>query len=350
MDGCNSNASYYAVGYPLMGAALERSGRDIVYSCSWPDYTMCDVEHQCGNISAVDWAAVVSAGCNQWRVWRDINCNAADLFEIIDHFGDWQHAMVAIHGPGRWFDADQLLIGAGCLTPDEERTQMALWSVLAQPLFVSADFRNMSEASAAILLNAHAIAIDQDALGRMGERLEDALAPLQTWHKRLENDDVAVALLNRHGAPPPPCAASSWSVNATGYLECCGGGCCGAFSNLTLAAAEAQCCAMGSDCAGLSFPAAAASAGTPASGCFKSEINCFQPSTGFIGASKAAWPPPPPAPSDIALDFTRVGFGADERVSVFDVWAGTTAGVFVGGYAARAVPFHGAAFLRLSRA
>jgi hypothetical protein len=347
VDGCNSNASYYAVGYPLMGAGLEASGRAIAYSCSWPDYTMCDVKHDCGNISTVDWGAVVAAGCNQWRVWRDINCRASDLFEIIDHFGDWQPYMVPIHGPGRWFDADQILIGSGCLTLDEERTQMALWAILAQPLFVSADFRNMSAASAAILLNAHAIAIDQDPLGQMGARLGPASTPLQTWWRRLEDGSVAVALLNRHGAPGP---CVPFAVNHTGYLECCGGGCCDAFSNLTLDAAEAACCAAGSECAGLSFPAAAAAAGEPGSGCFKASIECFQPSTGFIGAAKTAWPPPPPQPSDIALAFEDVGFGEGERVDVFDVWAGGSVGVLVGGYTARAVPFHGNAFLRLSRA
>ena len=330
-----------------MGAALERSGRDIVYSCSWPDYTMCDVAHDCGNISVVDWPAVVAAGCNQWRVWRDINCNAGDLFGIIDHFGDWAWAMSPIHGPGRWFDADQLLIGAGCLTLDEERTQMAIWSVLAQPLFASVDFRNISAPSAAVLLNEAAIAIDQDALGRMGARLGGAAEPLQTWWRRLANDDVAVVLLNRHGAPAP---CPQWLLNTTGYLECCGGGCCAPFSNLTLAAAEAACCAQGSDCAGLSFPAAAAAAGGAGSGCFKASLGCFQPSAGFVGASKPAWPPAPPAPSDIGVRFEDVGFGGAERVAVFDVWEGRSAGVFTGGYTARGVPFHGNAFLRLSRA
>ena len=59
---------------------------------------------------------------------------------------------------------------------------MAVWSVLAQPLFVSADFRNMSQASAATLLNAQALAIDQDPLGQMGARLEASRdAPLQRW-------------------------------------------------------------------------------------------------------------------------------------------------------------------------
>lgn len=303
--------------------------------------------HSCGNISVVDWGAVIAAGCNQWRVWRDINCRAGDLFEIIDHFGDWQPEMSPIHGPGKWFDADQLLIGAGCLTEDEERTQMALWSILAQPLFVSADFRNMTDVSAAILLNPHAVAIDQDALGQMGARLETADAPLQTWWRTLANGDVGVVLLNRHGGAAP---CPQWNVNHTGYLECCGGGCCEGFSNLTLAAAEEACCAQGEDCAGLSFPAAAAAAGTPSSGCFKSALDCFQPSTGFVGVSKADWPPPPPGPSDILLNFTDVGYAVSERVEVFDVWAQTSAGVFTGTYTAASVPFHGNAFLRLSRA
>lgn len=37
VDGCGP-ADYYAHGYQAMGAALEASGRDIVYSCSWPAY------------------------------------------------------------------------------------------------------------------------------------------------------------------------------------------------------------------------------------------------------------------------------------------------------------------------
>ena len=37
MDGCG-DLSYYQTGYAAMGAALEASGRDVVYSCSWPAY------------------------------------------------------------------------------------------------------------------------------------------------------------------------------------------------------------------------------------------------------------------------------------------------------------------------
>ena len=38
VDGCGPGA-YYAHGYAAMGKALQQSGRNIVYSCSWPAYT-----------------------------------------------------------------------------------------------------------------------------------------------------------------------------------------------------------------------------------------------------------------------------------------------------------------------
>ena len=36
------------------------------------------------------------------------------------------------------------------------------------------------------------------------------------------------------------------------------------------------------------------------------------------------------------------------EVSVFDVWTGQTVGRFTDSYTAKAVPFHGSAFMRLS--
>jgi len=166
-----------------MGKSLMESGRDIVYSCSWPDYTMSETG---GNVTTVDWSSVMNAGCNQWRVYRDINCNAADLFDIIDHFGDFASFMSTIHGPSAWFDPDQLLIGSGCLTLEEERSKMGIWCILAAPLQVSADFRNMTNASADILLNKAAIAVNQDLLGEMGQRIEtSSTAAIQRWVKNL---------------------------------------------------------------------------------------------------------------------------------------------------------------------
>ena len=38
MDGCNVNVSLMNDGYPEMTMALNKTGRPIVFSCSWPDY------------------------------------------------------------------------------------------------------------------------------------------------------------------------------------------------------------------------------------------------------------------------------------------------------------------------
>lgn len=335
VDGCNSNYSYYEIGYPRMGRALEASGRDIAYSCSWPDYSMSETG---GNITSVDWTAViVDAGCNQFRVSYDIDCDAASLFKVIDHFGDNGVDMAPIHGPGHWMDADQLILGNDCISHAEEQTQMALWCVMAQPLIVSADFRNMTAASAAILLNSAAIAIDQDPLGIMGLRLEDSSsAPTQRWAKPLLGGDVAVALVNRHGGSV---SCPAWNVSLDGFPQCCGG-CCTGFANLTVEEAEAQCCAS-EECAGFSYDPVAKG------GCFKTAPDCgFVNSTQYQGYFRANYPPPVPPPADIEIVFADVDlFGP---VRVYDVFAQQVVGVFNGSFTARGVPFHGSAFLRLS--
>ena len=49
-------------------------------------------------------------------------------------------ALVPYAGPGHWHDMDMLLIGAHCVTEDEEKTQMAIWSISASPLIMGNDF------------------------------------------------------------------------------------------------------------------------------------------------------------------------------------------------------------------
>eukprot|EP01050_Picozoa_sp_SAG11_P013851 SAG11_NODE_1650_length_4510_cov_6.795738_5_plen_99_part_00 len=58
----------YAVGYPKMGHALQTSGRDIVYSCSWPAYMG-------SNESTKPFEDMIKGGCNLWRNWHDIQGN-----------------------------------------------------------------------------------------------------------------------------------------------------------------------------------------------------------------------------------------------------------------------------------
>ena len=46
VDGCYAEPSEYAKTYPLLGKAVNETGRPIVYSCSWPAYLPDPVQTQ----------------------------------------------------------------------------------------------------------------------------------------------------------------------------------------------------------------------------------------------------------------------------------------------------------------
>jgi hypothetical protein len=58
--------------------------------------------------------------------------------------------------------------------------------------------------------------------------------------------------------------------------------------------------------------------------------------------------PPDAEAKDILLNFSLVDLHGS--VSVFDIWEQKTVGSFEGAFTAKAVPYHGSAFLRLSPA
>jgi hypothetical protein len=89
------------------------------------------------------------------------------------HFVDWVRALACVFEcvwchfmwcallEGHWHDPDMLLIGNECITLDEEKTQMAIWCVVAAPLIMGYALRNISAASKSVILNERAIAISQ---------------------------------------------------------------------------------------------------------------------------------------------------------------------------------------------
>jgi alpha-galactosidase len=95
-------------------------------------------------------------------------------------------------GPGHWNDPDMLEIGNGGMTPDEYRTQMSLWAMLAAPLLAGNDLTRMDTTTKKILMNKEVIAVDQDRLGVQGRRI----GPLQIWMKPLSGGAKAVAIFN----------------------------------------------------------------------------------------------------------------------------------------------------------
>jgi alpha-galactosidase len=88
-----------------------------------------------------------------------------------------------------------LEVGNGKLTLDENRTHMTLWAMLAAPLIAGNNLTEMKPEIAAILMNKDVIAIDQDALGTQGHRV-DAVGPVEIWRKPLKDGSFALAILN----------------------------------------------------------------------------------------------------------------------------------------------------------
>lgn len=198
--------------YARMGAALAAAERDVVFAvCEW------------GERKPWEWAP--SVGAQLWRTGHDIRdswdgsggiISAAEQCEPLGEYA----------GPGRWNDPDMLVVGlrgrsrdeaAGTAgsTDDEYRTQMTLWAMLAAPLFVSCDLRSVDPTTLALLSAPGVLAIDQDADGLTGRRVE-CIGPLEVWQRSLKGGDAALALINRtdepiwvefewtshHGAPP----------------------------------------------------------------------------------------------------------------------------------------------------
>jgi len=169
--------------YIKMRDALRNTGRPIVYS-------LC----QYGNDAVWRWGA--SVGGNLWRTTGDITDSYAKMAEI----GFSQAGLSQYAGPGHWNDPDMLEVGNGKMKPDEYRTHVSLWAILAAPLLAGNDLTTMTPETIALLTNREVIAIDQDPAGKQGDRLT-AEGPLEIWAKPLADGSKAIGLFNRHPQP-----------------------------------------------------------------------------------------------------------------------------------------------------
>jgi alpha-galactosidase len=187
--------------YKKMGDALRKTNRPIIYSiCEW------------GQRQPWLWAR--AAGGHLWRTTWDIRDTwLSDQYDS-GHNGiintiEKQKGLEKYAGPGGWNDPDLLVTGlfgkgkssslngrfTGC-TLTEYRSQFAVWCMLASPLMVNLDIRNMDTAVKAILLNKELIAIDQDELGNQATAMIDANG-LLVFKKELSGDRYAICVLNK---------------------------------------------------------------------------------------------------------------------------------------------------------
>jgi alpha-galactosidase len=175
----NATKNLMIAAYRTMGEALKATGRPIVYS-------LC----QYGVDQPWKWGP--GLGASMWRTTDDIDDSYGRMIAI----GFSQAGLSKYAGPGHWNDPDMLEVGNGKMTEDEYKTHMSLWVILAAPLLAGNDLTKMTEADKSILMNKDAIAIDQDALGKQGDRLYES-GDLEVWTKPLSGGRVAVGLFNR---------------------------------------------------------------------------------------------------------------------------------------------------------
>ena len=165
--------------YRKMHEALAAAGRPIVFS-------LC----QYGWDEVWRWGATV--GGNTWRTTGDIDDSYARMAEI----GFKQAGLASYSRPGHWNDPDMLEVGNGGMTEDEYRTHMTLWVLLAAPLIAGNDLARMAPATLAMLRNREVLAVDQDPLGRQGERAARR-GEAEVWTRPLADGGMAVGLFNR---------------------------------------------------------------------------------------------------------------------------------------------------------
>ena len=194
-DWCNTTTEDAKASYANIRAALDASGRPIVLSiCEWG--------------TAKPWLWGKEVGGILWRTtgdiqdrwagslkWPDGSCCSNGMLAIVDQ----QVGLQSYAGPGHWNDPDMLEVGNGGMTDTEYRSHFSLWAILAAPLIAGNDLRDMKQAIHDILTNKEVIAVDQDPLGREGERVWKN-GDLEVWAKQLKDGSRAVILLNRGSA------------------------------------------------------------------------------------------------------------------------------------------------------
>ncbi len=191
--------------YRAMGDALRRCGREILFSAA-----------EWGACQGYVWAR--DTGARMWRTTLDlvdywdeprIHTNRGNsILTILD----LQDGLERYQSPEGFNDPDMLVVGLqgkghlglalsrrplkpGC-TDREYRSHMSLWCLLAAPLMLGCDVRDLSPATLETLSNRELLAIDQDPLCLPCRRIRQG--PIfSVYRKPLADGSVAVGILNR---------------------------------------------------------------------------------------------------------------------------------------------------------
>jgi alpha-galactosidase len=178
--------------YRVMRTALDRTGRDIVFSLC--QYGMGEV-----------WKWGVDVGGNCWRTCDDINDSWSSLHSIYES----ENGRGGYAGPGHWNDPDMLVVGQvgwgnphpSHLTQNEQILHISMWCLFAAPMIVGCDLDRLDPFTTAILSNDEAIDIDQDPLGKPARMVTPDQNGGEVWARPLWDGRTAVGLVNPYAWP-----------------------------------------------------------------------------------------------------------------------------------------------------
>jgi alpha-galactosidase len=182
--------------YILISQLLKKQNRDIILNLC--QYGMGDV-----------WKWGKEVGGHSWRTAGDLGGSFEGIGTALFRDGFDVYSRDSLHlygGPGGWNDPDYLLIGylsnwngqtvPTPLTPNEQYTQVSLWSIVAAPLILSGDITRLDDFTLSLLSNDEVIEVDQDPLGKPGYRVSKS-GDTEVWKRELEDGTIAVGLFNR---------------------------------------------------------------------------------------------------------------------------------------------------------
>ncbi|EAT43367.1 AAEL005188-PA [Aedes aegypti] len=174
IDGCYADERKMVDDYILFGDLMNKTGRPILYSCSWPVY-----QEYNGIIPDYE---ILKKTCNMWRNWGDIDDSHSSVESITRYFSDNQARIQPHSGPGHWNDPDTLVLGNFGLSYEQSKSQLAVWTVLAAPLLLSNDLATVTPEIRELLLNKEIIAANQDPLGIQG-LLVKTINRIEIWKR-----------------------------------------------------------------------------------------------------------------------------------------------------------------------
>ena len=197
--------------YSLMRDALNATGRSIFFSlCGWHDW----------------YSPVCAALGNSCRIGPD-DINWHGVLRNIDDMAP----LYSYAGPGG-FNDPCLLLGTSSngkqdVTDLQGRAQFTMWAMLAAPMLISSNIRNLTAYQTETYLSGEAIAVGQDVKGHQAQRVAggnmtavtysaagvrtvtlSAASPTSTWLKQLASGSYAIAAIN-----PGPVATTNVSCD-----------------------------------------------------------------------------------------------------------------------------------------